>query len=147
MKETIINILFLLNAKEKKGAELYRNDGFAMIADLHLLSQVDYFLGSTQGEQLVKTPFSSLVASLVAYNHMGTHNILWVPSDTCDRDTIDPRPLNASLIVNVNKSSDGLTASSTNPNHIWCNPSFLSEFEGKAIKGTRGREVFLIKNW
>ena len=136
----------VLNAKEKKDAQLYRDDGFAMIADLHLLSQVDYFLGSTQGEQFVRTPFSSLVASLVAYNQRGTYNILWVPSDTCDRDTIVLQPLNASLVVNVNTSSDNLATSSTK-DHMLCNPRFLTEFEGRAIKGTRGREVFFVKNW
>lgn len=138
----------VLNAKEKKEAELYRNDGFAMIADLHLLSQVDYFLGSTQGEQFMKTPFSSLVASIVAYNHRSDNNILWVPSDTCDKDTVIATALNASLIEGLINSTNGPAGNAASTqNHILCNPSFVSEFEGKAIKGTRGREVFVVENW
>ena len=73
-------------------------------------------------------------------------NIGTVKSDTCDRDTIVLQPLNASLVVNVNRSSDNLATSSTK-DHMLCNPGFLTEFEGRAIKGTRGRDVFLVKNW
>ena len=131
----------VLNAKEKKDTELSRNDGFAITADLHLLSQVDYFLGSTQGEQSIRTPFSSLVASIVAYNHRGTDNILWVPSDVCDKDTVAKFPLNVSLILGANKATTVINSSHT------CHPSFLTEYEGRAIKGTRGKEVFLVKNW
>ena len=96
----------------------------------------------------MKTPFSSLVASIVAYNHRSDNNILWVPSDTCDKDTVIATALNASLIEGLINSTNGPAGNAASTqNHILCNPSFVSEFEGKAIKGTRGREVFVVENW
>ena len=132
----------VLNAKEKKEKAIdgdLANDGFAMTADLELLSQSDFFLGSTQGNELTRTSFSSLVASLVALKHRGSQNVLWIPSENCNRDTIQA----AIKATDANQMLNNATDISVSNQ---CNPKFISDLNNKAIKGSRGREVFLIRN-
>ena len=130
----------VLNAKEKKSTNSndQTSDGFAMTADLELLSQSDFFLGSTQGSDQTRTSFSSLVASLIALKHRGPQNTFWVPSEKCDSDTVQP-------LVDTNSTHQSTKVASMYA-AFPCNPKFLSDLDNKAIKSSRGKEVFLIKN-
>ena len=109
------------------------DDAFPMIADLNLLAQSDYFIGSTmQGG--VRTFFSLLVADLVALAQRGADNIQWLPDDSCKLDMTELHLFNSSF-----------TTDSLLPSHVSC-PKKTMDYAHRCVKGGKNREVFFVEN-
>ena len=128
----------LVNAKDtKKHFRIPNDDGIVFFSDLMLLGNSDYFIGSTVLNGTVHNSFSTLVANLVALNHRGTQNIIWLPNIKC-KSNLQPYLLNQSPLIDESTHSNSSM-------HMNC-PTFIKELNKKAVKAGRSKEIFFIEN-